>query len=569
MSENAQWWKKAVFYQIYPRSFADDSGDGIGDFPGMTSKLDILKDLGIDAIWLSPHYPSPFVDCGYDISDYEDAAPEYGGMMEFKRFLDEAHRRGIRLMLDLVLNHTSDQHRWFIESKSSLDNPKRDWYIWRKGKGGNPPTNWYSTFGGSAWDYDPATDEYYYHFFYKEQPDLNWSNPEVKKAMFDMVRFWLDMGVDGFRLDAIGTVFEDETYPDQPVQTSLEEMYRREQEAIDPEEKAAVYEEYELMFQYQHDQPGVHELMKELRQVVNEYHDRVMVGETDDIAFYGNGDDELQLNFNFPLMRTKKITPKHVIENQRERLSKLPRGAWPCNTLGNHDCPRMLSEFGDGVHDEAIARVNLMLLLTLKGTPFLYNGEEFGMSNVKITSLDDFVDPVGRYYYQLEKEVMGVDETTALCKAAERSRDKGRNPLQWSRESNGGFCPEGVKPWLPMNPNYANGVNYADEARLDDSMWNYYRRVLAFRKASPSLSMGEQRVLESTHDDLLIYMRETAGESSMILLNMGEAKLEIELASYHFAERFTIIATDPDRCVIDGGKVRLKGYCGVILRQES
>ena len=239
MTENIQWWKKAVFYQIYPRSFADGNGDGIGDFPGMISKLDILKDLGIDAIWLSPHYPSPFVDCGYDISDYEDAAPEYGGMTQFKKFLEEAHKRGIRLMLDLVLNHTSDQHRWFTESSSSRDNPKRDWYVWRKSQDGKEPNNWYSTFGGSAWTYDSTTDEYYYHFFYKEQPDLNWDNPEVKQAMFDMVRFWLELGVDGFRLDAIGTIYEDKTYPDQPVNTTLEDLYRRQREVKTIEDQAA------------------------------------------------------------------------------------------------------------------------------------------------------------------------------------------------------------------------------------------------------------------------------------------------------------------------------------------
>lgn len=566
MSENAVWWKKAVFYQIYPRSFADGSGDGTGDFPGMTSKLDILKDLGIDAIWLSPHYPSPFVDCGYDISDYEDAAPEYGGMTEFKRFLDEAHRRGIRLMLDLVLNHTSDQHRWFIESKSSRDNPKRDWYIWRKGNGGNPPNNWYSTFGGSAWEYDSAADEYYYHFFYKEQPDLNWSNPEVKKAMFDMVRFWLDMGIDGFRLDAIGTIYEDEELPDQPVKATLEEMHCRQLNIKNDEEGKAVYKDFKAMFQYQHDLPGVHELMKELRKVVDEYDDRVMVGETDEIAFYGNGTDELHLNFNFPLMRTRQITPKHVIENQLERLPKLPDGAWPCNTLGNHDCPRMFSEYGDGIHDEAIARVNLMMILTLKGTPFLYNGEEFGMSNVTITLLDDFVDPVGKYIYHLERDVMGADEETAIRRAAAWSRDKGRNPLQWSHEANGGFCPANVKPWLPMNPNFADGVNYANETGDEHSMWNYYRKILAFRKASTALTLGEQHILRSDNENVLIYVREIEGETCLILLNMGDAKVIIDPKAYGFARRFKMFSTDETQCHLDGQNIKLDGYAGAILK---
>ncbi len=565
MTERIQWWKKAVFYQIYPRSFADGNGDGIGDFPGMISKLDILKNLGIDAIWLSPHYPSPFVDCGYDIADYEDAAPEYGGMTQFKRFLEEAHKRGIRLMLDLVLNHTSDQHRWFIESSSSLDNPKRDWYIWRKGNGANPPNNWYSTFGGSAWTYDSTTSEYYYHFFYKEQPDLNWNNPEVKRAMFDMVRFWLDLGVDGFRLDAIGTIYEDETYPDQPVSMTLEDLYRKQREVKTPKDQAEVNKNFELIFQYQHDQPGVHELMKELRAVVNEYDDRVMVGETDDIAFYGDGNNELHLNFNFPLMQTQRLTPQHVIENQNNRLSQLPEGAWPCNTLGNHDSPRMLSNFGDGQNNEAIARVNLMLLLTLKGTPFLYNGEELGMSDIKITSLNDFVDPVGHFYYRLEKEVMGSDDDTALREAALRSRDRGRSPLQWSADANAGFCPAGVKPWLPLNPDYAGGVNYADEVGRENSIWNYYRNILVFRKSSPALMLGDQQFRKSVNENLLAYTREVENEKCLILLNMGSERLEIDLASYQFVRFSRAFTTDSKKVETTGGKVKLSGYAGVIL----
>lgn len=566
MAEQAQWWKKAVFYQIYPRSFADGNGDGMGDFYGMVERLDTLKDLGVDAIWLSPHYPSPFVDCGYDISDYEDAAPEYGGMPQFKRFLEEVHKRGMYLILDLVLNHTSDQHRWFIESRSSKENPKRDWYIWHKGKGDLPPNNWFSTFGGSAWELDPITNEYYYHFFYKEQPDLNWNNPQVKDAMFNMVRFWLELGVDGFRLDAIGTIYEDETYPDQPVQATLEEMYRRERLAKTPEGHAAVMKDYEAMFQYQHDQPGVHELMKELRQVVNEYENRVMVGETDDIAFYGTGDDELHLNFNFPLMRTNRFTPQHVRANQEERLSGLPNGAWPCNTLGNHDSPRMRSQYGDGVHDEAIARVNLMMLLTLKGTPFLYNGEEFGMSNVHIHSLKDFVDPIGITYYHLEKDLMGTDEETAIRVAAEHSRDKGRNPLQWSSAPNGGFCPAEVKPWLPMNPDFADGVNYKDEVRHQDSTWNYYRSLIAWRKKSTALMLGEQQFIETGNDALLGYTRSQGAEVCLVLLNMGDAALTFDAGSWLINRIPKWFASEQAKVSLEQSRVNLSGHAGVIVK---
>jgi len=565
MADSLKWWQKAVFYQIYPRSFADGNDDGIGDFWGMVDRLDVLQDLGVDAIWLSPHYPSPFVDCGYDISDYTDAAPEYGGMPEFKRLLDEIHNRGMRLILDLVLNHTSDQHRWFLESRSSRDHPKRDWYIWRKGKANQPPNNWYSTFGGSAWEYDPLTDEYYYHFFYKEQPDLNWKNPEVKAAMFDMVRFWLELGVDGFRLDAIGTIYEEETYPDQPVSSTLPEMYRRSRLARSADEQAEVAKDYEAMFQYQHDQPGVHELMKELRLLVDGYEDRVMVGETDDIAFYGNGSDELHLNFNFPLMRTSRITPGHVQKNQQTRFAQLPKGAWPCNTLGNHDSSRMLTAFGDGVHDEDIARVNLMMLLSLKGTPFLYNGEELGMSDVLIESLSDFVDPVGKYYYQLEKEVMGSDEATAIRIAARGSRDKGRSPMQWSSAAHGGFCSAEVRPWLPVNPNYARGVNYEEERPREDSIWNFYRSILAFRKGCPALIEGDMTFLPVKDENLLALTRQTEREMALILLNMGEKPVHFETSGVMPVHPAKQVLTRRGKCKFHAQTVDLDGYSGIIF----
>lgn len=568
MADSLKWWQKAVFYQIYPRSFADGNDDGIGDFWGMVDRLDILQDLGVDAIWLSPHYPSPFVDCGYDISDYQDAAPEYGGMPEFKRFLEEVHKRGMRLILDLVLNHTSDQHRWFFESRSSRDNPKRDWYIWRKGKANQPPNNWYSTFGGSAWEYDPLTKEYYYHFFYKEQPDLNWKNPEVKAAMFDMVRFWLGLGVDGFRLDAIGTIFEEETYPDQPVRSTLPEMYRRSRLARSAEEQAEVAKDYEAMFQYQHDQPGVHELMKELRLLVDEYEDRVMVGETDDIAFYGNGSDELHLNFNFPLMRTSRMTPQHVQENQQMRLAQLPEAAWPCNTLGNHDSSRMLTAFGDGEHDEEIARVNLMMLLSIKGTPFLYNGEELGMSDVLIESLSDFVDPVGKYYYELEKEVIDSDEATAIRIAARGSRDKGRSPMQWSSAAHGGFCSAEIRPWLPVNPDYAHGVNYEEEHLQEDSMWNYYRSILAFRKGCRALIAGDMTFLSVNDENLLAFTRQTERETALILLNMGEEPVYFATSGFLPGQPAKQLATRRGKYTFQDQMVKLHGTSGVILLSE-
>ena len=392
-----KWWQTAVFYQIYPRSFADGNGDGIGDFIGMADKLNYLADLGIDAVWLSPHFPSPNFDVGYDVSDYTDVAPEYGTLEDFKRFLDGAHQRNIRVILDLVLNHTSHLHQWFIESRSSREDPKRDWYIWRDGKDGGPPNNWFSPFGGSAWEVDPITGQYYYHYFLKEQPDLNWRNPDVKKAMWDAVRFWLDMGVDGYRLDAIGTIFENPEMPDHQSKLTEEEMRSTFKRGFPEHADDAMIKLWHLIYAEQVEQPGVHDLMQELRAVIDEYPDRLLVGENHDVRYYGDGDNELHLAFNFPLMRTNRLTPAWIRANQSERLASLPPGAWPCNTLNNHDTSRLYSHFGDGVHDKELARGSVALMLTLLGTPFLYNGEEIGMSDYRLPDVSLFRRSSGSY----------------------------------------------------------------------------------------------------------------------------------------------------------------------------
>jgi alpha-glucosidase len=527
--EGLKWWQTAIFYQIYPRSFADGNGDGIGDIKGMIEKLDYLKGLGIDALWLSPHFPSPQWDCGYDISDYTDVEPQYGTLEEFKHFLDEAHKRGIRVILDLVLNHTSDQHSWFIESRSSRDNPKRDWYIWQDAKpDGSLPNNWYSTFGGSAWEHDPQTDSYYYHFFFKQQPDLNWRNQEVKKAMFDAVRFWLDMGVDGYRLDAIGTIYEDPDLPDHQAGVTQAELYKMSQEAEGQEDWAKLAPIWEAMFEYQHDQPGVHELMQELRAVIDEYPDRVLVGETDEISFYGSGDDELHLVFNFPLMRTKLLTPTWVRENQKTRLALLPSIAWPCNTLGNHDSPRVYNRFGDGKNDDALARQNLVLLLALKGTPFLYNGEEIGMSDYQLTDLDQIRDILGLFYYNLAVE-HGMPKEEAFRLATQRSRDKNRTPTQWANAENGGFSPAGVTTWLPVNPNYAEGINVADQDYDPGSLLNFYRRALHMRQQNPALVHGDYQPLDEKSENCLIFVRTSSEQRCLVAINMTETPQKAEL----------------------------------------
>lgn len=520
--DNLLWWQKAVFYQIYPRSFADSNGDGIGDLLGIVQKLDYLQDLGIDAIWLSPHYPSPQVDCGYDISDYEEVAPEYGTLSDFKRLVEALHRRGMHLILDLVLNHTSDQHGWFLESGSNRENEKRDWYIWRDGRPGAPPNNWYSTFGGSAWEFDPATSQYYYHFFFKQQPDLNWRNPAVHKAMFEVMRFWMDLGVDGFRLDAIGTIFEDPNLTDQEAPVDQTELYRMSRTAITPTEHASAVDIFQLMFRHQIDLPEIHTVLRELRNVTDAYPLRVLVGETDMVEYYGNGRDELHMAFNFPLMRTERLSPAWVRENQATRLAELPPTGWPCNTLGNHDSSRLISHFGDGLHNTEIARIGLVLMLTLRGTPFLYNGEEIGMTDLLLEDIHQFRDKLGVWAYETEIGQLNSSADAALAYAARQTRDKCRTPMQWANQANGGFCPPNVSPWLPVNLNYAEGVNVAEQETDPASLLNFYKRLLRVRKSTPALIDGDFEAIDGDAPGYLGFMRHSpsTGQTCLVVINM-------------------------------------------------
>ena len=527
-----EWWKKAVFYQIYPRSFTDGNGDGIGDFEGMISKLDYLQDLGIDAVWLSPHYPSPNFDCGYDIADYTDVAPEYGSLDKFQQFLDSAHQRGIRVILDMVLNHTSDQHPWFLESRSNRNNPKRDWYIWRNGLNGAAPNNWNSPFGGSAWEWDEQTGQYYYHFFFKEQPDLNWRNPQVKEAMFDAVRFWLDRGVDGFRLDAIGTIFEHPDLPDHPVPMSGEELRYQLDQAPTDERRAELMQLWVAMEQYQTEQPGMHVLMRELRSVIDEYDNRMVVGEDEGLVYHGNGSDELHMVFNFPLMKTDHLTPTWVLRNQQLRLKvlrKISPDAWPCNTLGNHDSSRVWSRYGDGVHDAELARISCALMLTLRGTPFLYNGEEIGMTDLLLKDVGQFKDLLGLWYYSAQVELMGLSPDQALLRAARLTRDKNRTPVQWANRANAGFCPAEIVPWLPINPNYRDGINVEEQAIDPNSLLNFYRKMLKFRRETPALIGGTYHPYHPRNHNILAFFRKIPEQTCLVVLNFSAKSVGLML----------------------------------------
>lgn len=524
MTEALKWWQRAVFYQVYPRSFADGNGDGIGDLGGLLGKLDYLANLGIDAIWLSPHYPSPQVDCGYDIADYTAVAPEYGTMDDFCRLLTSVHERDMRLILDLVLNHTSDQHAWFRDSRSDRDSPRRNWYIWRHASaGGGPPNDWLSTFGGPAWEFDTHTGQYYYHFFFKEQPDLNWRNPAVKRAMFDVVRFWLELGVDGFRLDAIGTIFEDPTLQNHSTGMTVDSLRLAQERAHTEKEQRAADELWRQVFGRQADLPEVHELMKELRALVDEYDDRVLVGETHDVAFYGDVSDELNLVFNFPLMWPERLSAVSVMANQQERIALMPDGAWPCNTLGNHDSSRIYSRYGDGVHDEALARLSLALMVTLRGTPFLYYGEEIGMSDLLPENLDDFRDTLGIAIYEALQEERGLPAQAALRRAATDSRDKCRTPMQWGRGANADFCPAGTRPWLPVNPNHMAGVNVMDELADPNSMLAFYRTLLCLRRGTPALVEGDYSPVEQGDSEVLVFMRNRTQDACLVVLNFAGA----------------------------------------------
>ncbi|HEX8687057.1 MAG TPA: alpha-amylase family glycosyl hydrolase, partial [Pyrinomonadaceae bacterium] len=434
------WWRRAVFYEIYPRSFQDSDGDGVGDLNGITSRLDYLRGLGVDAVWVTPFYPSPQVDFGYDVSDYEDVDPQFGTLADFDRLVREAHRRGIKVVIDFVLNHTSDQHPFFKESRSSKSSPKRDWYIWRDPKpDGSRPNNWSSSFGPVAWTLDEKTGQYFYHYFYPQQPELNWRNPEVERRMLETVRFWLRRGADGFRLDAVNYLYEDPQLRDNPVLAEL---------------RFGSTTEHEQEKKYNRDLPEVQDAVVRLRA----FNDRVnpqsvLVGEAyvprweELMRYYGPADNGVHLPFNFFLVmepaRSQLKAP--VFRDVVVRSEQALRGRWTTYVLSNHDIPRHYDRLGDGKHNEEVARLTATMLLTLRGTPFLYYGEEIGMLTTEPKTVEEVRDPVGRRYWPLRK-----------------GRDGERTPMQWDATANAGFSPG--TPWLPVPPS-AREKNVAAQAR--------------------------------------------------------------------------------------------------------
>jgi alpha-glucosidase len=503
------WWQRGIIYQIYPRSFLDSDGDGVGDLPGILGKLDYLEWLGIDAIWMSPIFPSPMADFGYDVSDYTDAHPLFGTLADFDRLVAEAHRRQLKVILDYVPNHTSDQHPWFLESRSSRHNPKRDWYLWRDpAPDGGPPNNWRSVFGGSAWEWDAATGQYYYHAYLKEQPDLNWRHPDVQAAMLDVLRFWLGRGVDGFRVDALRQVIKDDQWRDNPP---------------NPAYQPGQSPYHAVLPVYSTDQPEVHDVIARMRRVTDAYDERLLIGELylpieRLVTYYGVNGTGVHLPFNFHLIQVP-WRAEHIAALIATYEAALPPGGWPNWVLGNHDQHRLVSRLGP-----AQARIAAMLLLTLRGTPTLYYGDEIGMRDVAI--------PPALVQDPWEKNVPGLG----------LGRDPERTPMQWDDSHNAGFT--AGTPWLPVADDYPR-VNVAAERYDPTSMLTLYRRLIALRRATPALAVGSYAPV-ATVGDLLAYTRVYGEQRCLVVLNLGAASERLELGQAGLRGRF-VLSTALDR----------------------
>jgi alpha-glucosidase len=491
----APWWKHAVIYELYPRSFQDSNGDGVGDIKGITSRLDYLHDLGIDAIWITPMYPSPGIDYGYDISDYTAIDPLYGTMEDFDNMVAEAKKRDIRVIMDYVINHTSDQNKWFLESRSSRDNPKRNWYVWHDGKGqtatdkGQPPNNWQSWFGHSAWTWDEKTRQYYYHYFYVEQPDLNWRNPEVHTAMDGVLDFWMKHGVAGFRIDAVSRLFEDPEMRDDPYL---------------PGHNA--YGDRNIQHKYTDDLPQIHDVLKEVRRVVDKYPgDPVLVTEADEpnvealTRMYGNN-DEVQLPMDFQIADVNELSASRFRELFDEIENNSAHGQ-PEYFFSNHDQPRQWDRYGDGEHNDQIAKLMAVLELTTRGTPQMYYGEELGMRTTDPARVEDVHDPIGKLGWPKEK-----------------GRDGERTPMQWDATPQAGFTTV-KKPWLPIPPT-SSTYNVETEGRDPNSILNSYKRLLSLRKTDSALRDGSQQSI-GNDPNVFVFLRKSGDETVLVALNMS------------------------------------------------
>ncbi|WP_179123918.1 glycoside hydrolase family 13 protein [Paraliobacillus ryukyuensis] len=519
------WWKESVVYQIYPRSFHDSNGDGIGDLRGITQKLDYLKDLGIDVIWLSPVYQSPNDDNGYDISDYQAIMEDFGTMEDFDEMLAEAHKRGLKIMMDLVINHTSDEHQWFVEARASKDNPYRDYYIWKKGQDEKPPTNWGAAFGGSAWQYDETTEEYYLHIFSKKQPDLNWENPRLRKEVYEMMTYWLDKGVNGFRMDVINFISKDERYPDGEINATG----------------------YGDGSPYYMNGPRIHEFLQEMNREVLANYDTITVGEmpgatVEDARLYtGNTREELNMVFHFEHVdigngKLGKWTPKQwKLTTLKKIFSKWQEGlkeeGWNSLYWSNHDQPRAISRFGNDC--EAYRALSGKMLATclhmLKGTPYIYQGEEIGMTNVAFDSITDYRDiETLQAYKDLVNESL-VSHEEMMKGVHQRSRDNARTPMQWTNDVHGGFTTG--EPWIKVNENYKE-INAEKVVQDPDSIFYYYKKLIQLRKENPIIVYGEYELLLEDDEQIYAYTRSWEQEKLLVVCNFTDKRPVFRLPAH-------------------------------------
>jgi oligo-1,6-glucosidase len=551
---NAAWWKSAVVYQIYPRSFADSNDDGIGDLNGIIARLEYLEALGVDVVWLSPIYRSPQADFGYDISDYHDIDPIFGSLADFDKLLDGVHARGMKLVLDLVVNHTSDEHPWFVASRSSVEDPRRDWYVWRDPRDGGEPNNWGSFFGGSAWELDAASGQYYLHLFDKKQPDLNWQNPAVRVAVHDMMRWWLDRGVDGFRMDVINFISKADGLPDAP------------------NPSGACYVNAFQMFA---DGPRVHDYLAEMtREVFTGRNGQYLtVGETPGVTYEQarlyTGEDRGELNMVFQFEHVQLDQSKFnkfaylgldraALKDTLHRWQReLATTGWNSLYWNNHDQPRAVSRFGDD--DPAVwyrsATALATILHGMKGTPYIYQGEELGMTNYPFTRGEQHRDPEAANYYASVLE-LGLDEGAALTGLARISRDNARTPMQWDATAHAGFT--NGDPWLPVNPNHT-WLNAAAQQDATDSVFTYYRRLIQLRHDQPILVDGDFTALFDDDPHIWAYTRTTDTESMLILTNCGTDPRTVTMDDTWLGARL-VLSNSPAPATIDDHQIPLDSW---------
>ncbi|WP_347548267.1 alpha-glucosidase [Pseudalkalibacillus hwajinpoensis] len=506
---NKIWWKEAVGYQIYPRSFQDSNDDGVGDLQGIVQRLDYIKDLGIDVIWICPMYKSPNDDNGYDISDYQDIMEDFGTMKDFDMLLDEVHKRDMKLIIDLVLNHTSDEHQWFIESRSSKEDPKRDWYIWRDGKEGHEPNNWESIFGGSAWEYDQRTDQYYLHVFSTKQPDVNWENPDVRDALYDTVNWWLDKGIDGFRIDAISHIKKRPGFPDMP----------------NPSEKT-----YVSSFDMHMNQKGIQEFLQEFKDRTYANYDVMTVGEANGVSideadqWVDEKDGKMDMIFQFEHLGLWDVekNPDLDIVSLKKVLTRWQKGlenkGWNALFVENHDKPRVVSTWGNDKEywRESATAMGAMYFL-MQGTPFIYQGQEIGMTNVQFPSIEDYDDVADKNRYRIQRaEGVSHDEIMKVIWAS--SRDNSRTPMQWNDDTNAGFT--AGKPWIKVNPNYVE-INVEKQKQDEESILSFYKKMIELKKANLVFTYGSYDLLLEDDAQIYAYTRTTEEDGVLVMTNLS------------------------------------------------